>query len=162
MEIEFNASFGSVLGIDLAKDKMRIARCDFRGNILEKYVGFKIFYQDKELLDKVIKEIEFFLKNDDIDENNRKKDSHLKAICLAVPADVDIETGEIKSASLFEDWEGLNLKEILEMHFNLPIYIENSTNISALGDQYFGEGKKYSEIVFFRGKRRNWRWNNYK
>ena len=147
-KLEFNPDYGAVIGVDLAKDNIRIARCDFLGNILEKHIGFKISNKDKTLLDKVIMEIGQFIEKINLDCPNGKNDLPLKAICLAVPAAIDLDTGEIKSAALFEGWEGLKLKEILTNHFDVPIYVENSTNISAMGDKYFGEAKQYSEIAF--------------
>ncbi|MBA7509642.1 N-acetylmannosamine kinase [subsurface metagenome] len=148
IQLKFNSDIGCVIGVDLGKDKVRIARCDFGGNILEKHVGFKIFYKDKKLQNKIIKEIELFIDKANLNDSKKKKKIPLKAICLGVPADIDIDTGEIKSAALFEGWEGLKLKEILTEKFNLPIYIENSTNVSAMGDNYYGEGKRFSDIVF--------------
>jgi glucokinase len=146
--LEFNPDYGAVIGVDLAKDSIRMARCDFCGSILEKHIGFKIYNKDEDLLDKVIKELEQFIENINSDSSNGKKHLPLKAICMGVPAAVDLDSGEIKSAALFEGWEGLKLREILSEHFDLPIYIENSTNISAMGDKYFGEAKQYSEIAF--------------
>lgn len=147
-KLKFNSEIGCVVGVDLGKDKIRIARCDFSGNILEKHVGFKIFYKDKKLLSKIIKEIEIFINNANLNDDKKKKKILPKAICLGVPADVNIDTGEIKSAPLFEGWEGLRLKEILVQKFNLPIYVENSTNISSIGENYSGEGKNLSSMVF--------------
>jgi len=147
-QLKFNSDIGCVIGVDLGKDKIRMARCNFGGNILEKHVGFKIFYKDKKLLNKIIKEIELFIDKANLNDGKKKKKIPLKAICLGVPADIDIDTGKIKSAPLFEGWEGLKLKEILSEKFNLPIYIDNSTNISAMGDNYCGEGKRFSDLVF--------------
>lgn len=147
-QLKFNSDIGCVVGVDLGKDKIRMAICDLSGDMLEKHVGFRIFYKDKKLLSKVIKEIELFIERTNLNDNKKQKKIPLKAICLGVPADIDISTGEIKSAPLFEGWEGLKLREILTEKFNLPIYIDNSTNISAIGDNYCGEGKRFSDIVF--------------
>jgi len=147
-QLKFNSDIGCVIGVDLGKDRIRMARCDLSGDMLEKHVGFRIFYKDKKLLSKVIKEIELFIERTNLNDNKKQKKIPLKAICLGVPADIDISKGEIKSAPLFEGWGGLKLKEILAEKFNLPIYIDNSTNISAMGDNYCGEGKRFSDIVF--------------
>ncbi|MDD5623057.1 MAG: ROK family protein [Actinomycetota bacterium] len=147
-QLNFNSDIGSVIGVDLGKDRVRMVRCDLSGNILEKQIGFKIFYKDTELLNKIIKEIRLFISKTKSGDKRRQKKIPVKAICLGVPADIDIDTGEIKGAPLFEGWEGLKLKEILSREFSLPIYIENSTNISAIGENYCGEGKRFNDIVF--------------
>lgn len=68
-----------------------------------------------------------------INIDNSKK-IPLKAICLSVPAIININSGEIVSASLFKGWEKPKLKEILTNKFNLKVCIENSTNMSAKGE----------------------------
>jgi predicted NBD/HSP70 family sugar kinase len=147
-QLKFNSDIGCVIGVDLGKDKIRMARCDLSGNILEKHVGSKIFYKDKELLNKIIKEIEQFIDRANLSDSQKQERSPLKVICLGVPGDIDITTGKVISASLFEDWENLELKEIFTERFGLPIYIENSTNIAAMGENYCGEGRKFRDIVF--------------
>jgi len=147
-QLKFNADIGCVIGVDLGKDRVRMARCNMSGNMLEKHVGFRIFYKDKKLLDKIIKEIRLFIDRTDLNDSKKQKKIPLKAICLGVPADIDIDKGKVKSAALFEGWESLKLKDILAEKFNLPIYIENSKNISAIGENYHGEGRRYKDIVF--------------
>ncbi|GAI21683.1 unnamed protein product, partial [marine sediment metagenome] len=72
----------------------------------------------------------------------------LKAICVGVPAVIDIGTGKIISAPLYGNWKDLNLKEILESEFNIPVYIENDVNLSALGEKHYGEGKNFKDFIF--------------
>ncbi len=69
-------------------------------NILEKHIGFKISNKDKTLLDKVIMEIGQFIEKINLDCFNGKNNLPLKAIYLAVPAAINLDTGEIKSAAL--------------------------------------------------------------
>jgi glucokinase len=142
--LEFNSEFGSVIGVDLGKDRIRMAQSDLNIKILEKHIGFEIFNEDKNLLEEVIKEIDFFIKK----INSKKNNIPLKAICIGVPADVEPETGQIISASLFKKWNNLNLKDIFSERFNIEIFIENTTNMSTIGEKYKGMGKKYKNLVF--------------
>ena len=43
-------------------------------------------------------------------------------------------------------WKNVNIKEYLKSRVNIPVFIENDTNLSTLGISYFGEGKN-SEIL---------------
>lgn len=148
IRLGFNAKNRSLIGVDLGKDRIRIAWGDLKGNILEKHVGFKIYYKDKDLLDKVIAEIKSF-----IDEIEKNKDNagvfrkNLLGLCIGIPADIDPESGKIISTPLFESWEGLNIKEIFSKYFDIRIYIENSKNLSALGEKYLGLGTKHRNFV---------------
>jgi predicted NBD/HSP70 family sugar kinase len=115
------------------------------GQILEKHVGFKIYYKDKDLLEKVIKEIQMFI--DDVELNNSEKNVELKGICIGIPADIDSERGKILSSSLFADWENMNLKEVFSKNLNIKVFIENSKNMSAIGEKNLGAGKDYKDFV---------------
>ena len=142
--LEFNSEFGSVIAVDLGKEKIRMAQSDLSINILEKHIGFEIFNEDRNLLKKVINEIDVFIKKINSKDNNIP----LNAICIGVPADVEPETGRIISASLFKNWNDLVLKKIFSEKFNIEVFVENSTNISTIGEKYKGMGENYRNLVF--------------
>ena len=144
IKLGFNSKSGSVIGVDLGKDRIRIARSDFGGQILEKHVGFKIYFKDKDLLEKVIKEIQEFLAGIESGNNGA---SVLKGMCLGIPADIDSRKGVILSSPLFADWKDLNLKDIFSRYFDFEVLIENSKNMSAIGEKNLGTGKKYENFV---------------
>ncbi len=144
-KLGFNTNSGSVIGVDLGKDKIRIARSDMGGKILEKHVGFKIHIKDKDLLEKVIRAIQVFIS--DAESSLSGNDIKLKGICVGLPADIDSESGIILSAPLFPGWKDLNLKEIFSRYFNTKLFIENSKNMSAIGEKYLGGGKSYKNSV---------------
>jgi predicted NBD/HSP70 family sugar kinase len=144
-KLGFNTKNGSVIGVDLGKDRIRIARSDLGGQILEKHVGFEIYYKDKDLLEKITKEIQMFING--IDSNTVGNNIDLKGICVGIPADIDSESGKVLSSSLFADWQDLNLKEIFSKYFNIKIFIENSKDMSAIGEKYLGGGKHYKDFV---------------
>jgi len=146
-QLKFNSDIGYIISVDLGKNKIRLAKSDFDGNILEQHVGSKILINNKNLLNDVIEEISIFINKYTINDNNKAKSS-IKAICLGVPASFDTETGEIKSAALFEGWNGLKLKEILTEKFNLPIIVDNCTKISTFGEYCVDENKKFKDMIY--------------
>jgi len=140
-----NGSKGFVIGIDLGKERSRIALVDISGNVLKKYDGFSIV--DKPNIgERLIKEI-----NKILDYGKKEKKLYpgsLLAICLGVPAQIDILTGKIVGGTYYKSWKGLNLKELLNSQFNIPIYIENDVNLSALGEKYQNRDKKLNNFIF--------------
>ncbi len=56
------------------------------------------------------------------------------AISIGVPSIVDVESGMVFDAVNIESWKELNLKEILELRFSLPVYINNDANCFAMGE----------------------------
>ena len=147
-KLVFNKDIGFVLSIDLCKKRLIIAETDFEVNIINKHIGFKIIHTDEDIPDKIVKEIDFFIKKYDIDLRSSYKDKSFMAISAGVPANVDQGTGKITSAPLFKNWLNLNLRDYLEDRFGIPVYVENIVNLSAIGENYFGEGKKFSDLVF--------------
>lgn len=147
-KLGFNTKLGSIIGVDLGKDRIRIARSDMGGQILEKHVGFEIYFKDKDLLEKVKNEIQLFIDNiepDKVNGNNISTD--LKGMCIGIPADIDSESGSVLGTSLFVNWQGLNLKEIFSKHFKMKIFVENAKDMSAIGEKYLGGGKHYKNFV---------------
>ncbi len=136
---------GFVIGIDLGKEKFRLALADFKGRIINKYTGFKI-NKDIDISEEIKSEIKSILNKSY--QGKKMNKNKLKSICVGVPATVDINSGKIVSAPLYGNWKDLNLKEVLEEEFKIPIYVENGANLSALGEKNFGEGKSFKHLIF--------------
>jgi len=143
--LKINGSKGFVIGIDLGKERIRIAVLDINGKVLEKYDGFKILNKP-DIGDRLIKEINSIL--DDSKEKKNLYPGKLLAVCVGIPAQIDIETGKILGQTFHNSWIGLNLKELLNSQFNIPIYIENDVNLSALGEKYHSRDKKLNNFIF--------------
>lgn len=137
-ELEINLDKGFILGVDLSKDKIKLALANFRNEIIEKYIGHKI-ENDIDLTKFVVNNIENFFKQ--MGRNN------INAICISVPANVDPESGVIVGVPLYKNWINLNLKKDLSKSFDIPIYIENEANLAALAEKYYGVGKIFSNLV---------------
>ena len=145
IKLGFNNKSGSVIGVDLGKDRIRMVRSDMGGHIIEKHVGFEIYYKDRDLLEKVIKEIQMFIQ--DIESNSLENDVELKGVCIGIPADIDSDCGVVLGSSLFVNWQNLNLKEIFSQNLEMEVFIENSKNMSAIGEKNLGAGKDYKDFV---------------
>lgn len=143
--LKVNSEKGFVIGIDLGKEKLKVVLTNFEGKIIKKYQSFKIS-NTKDIAGKIGDEVKNIIEN--ISKENKLDIEKFNAICIGVPADIDIETGKIVSAPLYANWENLNLKEVLQNRFNIPVYIENDVNLSALGEKNYGEGKNFKDMVF--------------
>ncbi len=143
--LKINQDKGYVIGIDLGKEKFKLALTNFNGETVEKYRGFKIL-NDKNIAEKMISEVKKFLSK--YSQEKKLEQHKVKAICIGVPADIDIESGRIISAPLYGNWKDINLKEILGSESNVPVYIENDVNLSTLGEKHYGEGKNFKDVIF--------------
>jgi N-acetylglucosamine repressor len=142
--LKVNKDKGFVVAVDLGKEKIKIAFYNFCGEMIYKYDGFKISYS-KNISNKVVNEIQFFLNK--CYQDKKLKADKIKAICIGIPAQIDLNTGKVLSVPLYKNWRNLNLKEVLEKEFNIPVYIENGANLSALGIKYYGEGINFKDFI---------------
>lgn len=145
--LKIKKSEGFVIGIDLGKEKFTLALAYLNGEIIDKYIGFKIS-NDKKIAVKIINEIKKVLSK----YHSQKiiKEDNLKAISVGVPTAIDIDSGKIISVPLYGNWKGLNLKEILNNEFNVPVYIENDVNLSAIGEKHyrFRREENFKNFIF--------------
>lgn len=71
----------------------------------------------------------------------------ITGIGIGVPSVVDVEKGIVYNVMNIPSWEEVHLKKILEEEFRVPVYINNDANCFALGENRYGEGKGFSNMV---------------
>lgn len=69
-----------------------------------------------------------------------------KAIGVGVPGLVDKEGVAYETVNI-PAWKKVPLKRILEKRYGIPAFVNNDANCFALGEKYFGKGKKYNNIA---------------
>ncbi len=61
---------------------------------------------------------------------------------------VNFETGVIEdSTSLIPDWKNVHVKEELQKRFNIPVFVDNDGNCSALAEKIFGRAKYADNFI---------------
>ncbi|HLD56896.1 MAG TPA: ROK family protein [archaeon] len=123
------------VGVDLGGTKTMIASADEKGEISKK-VEFATplnFEQGLKLIKDGIKEV-------------AGKEKILGIGCSA-GGPLNYRTGVISPLHQPE-WRNIPLKEIIEKEFGCKFYVDVDTNITALGEMVFGEGKNYSNFIY--------------
>lgn len=69
------------------------------------------------------------------------------AISLGVPSIVDVEQGIVYSAANIESWQKVYLKDTLQKHYDLPVYVNNDVNCFTVGEHLIGAGQGYSDMI---------------
>ncbi len=75
------------------------------------------------------------------------KDDEVAGIGIGVPSLVDVEKGIVYRVQNIPSWREVHLKEILENHFGLKVYVNNDANCFAIGEMYFGKTAGYENSV---------------
>ncbi|WP_282038092.1 ROK family protein [Saccharicrinis aurantiacus] len=69
------------------------------------------------------------------------------AIGLGVPGLIDEEEGRILNINNIPSWKNFPLKQRLQDHYKLPVFINNDANCFAIGTKHFGKGQDYKSFI---------------
>jgi predicted NBD/HSP70 family sugar kinase len=143
--------------LDINKDKfyvigLYVARKSISGIVTNLNAEIKLKIQDKKsylnqknLIDKVVELVNKLIENSKIDK------SSILGIGMAVPGPINAKKGEIIDKGLKAEppynWKRLPLVEKVSEATGLPVFADNCSNVSAIGESWFGNGIKYNNFI---------------
>jgi len=71
----------------------------------------------------------------------------VQAIGIGVPGLLDLEKGQLLNIINLPAWKNLPLRDIVHKKYNRDVYLNNDANCFALGEKYFGKGKKAHNML---------------
>lgn len=71
----------------------------------------------------------------------------VSGIGVGTPGLVDAQTGTVMEIHNIPAWKDYPLQTKLKEHFNIPVFVNNDANCYAVGEQYFGQGQGFNNIV---------------
>lgn len=127
------------IGIDIGGTNIRVGLIDENNNLIctHKEPTLKDVTNVEELYEKI--------------KNLIKKIPNYqiaKAIGIGAPGYIEVETGEIKTATNLKMLASFPLKERLEKDFEKNVYLDNDARVATLGEAILGAGKG-KEIVCY-------------
>ncbi len=72
----------------------------------------------------------------------------IAGIGIGAPGPLNSHTGIVFSPPNLPGWIDVPLRDILNEHFKLPIFVENDANAAALAEYMFGAGQGSREVVY--------------
>ncbi len=121
------------VGADFSGAMFKFIIMDLKGGILFERNCRKSSLEKKDTdIDTIVSYLDTAISDSGIDPRL------LNGLGIGVPGIVDHKSGIIIN-SIDYGWSNLNLQEILERHFHMPVYIENSSKVMAVGEQWFSE-----------------------
>ncbi|MBN1465575.1 ROK family protein [candidate division KSB1 bacterium] len=134
---------GYAIGIQLEMNEIRAVLVNLKSQIIaEQQVATDRFASIHDIEEQIIIVIKDILQSKNIDRQQ------LLGIGIGVSGLVDVTRGIILRTSLLRHASPIPLRESLQKHYDIPIYIENDANAAALAEKWFGARKKTDHFVF--------------
>ncbi|WP_337019808.1 ROK family transcriptional regulator [Oceanobacillus massiliensis] len=138
--LEFNQLAGYSIGIDLGVNYILGVLTDLKGNICHEETVTINELNFEEIIKEIINII------DSLTKSAPSSAYGIVGIGVGVPGVVNKEGKILLAPNL--DWRNVELKELLEKQFHVPVLIENEANAGAYGERKFGVGKDYNNIIY--------------
>ncbi|QMV41433.1 ROK family protein [Cohnella cholangitidis] len=138
--LEFIATSGYAVGIDLGVNYIRGVLTDLRGNIVAERTSALRQSEPGAAVDQLCVCIENLM------AEAPSSPYGIVGIGVGVPGLVD-DTGTILFAPNLK-WRDIPLQRLLSERFSLPITIDNEANMGALGEQKYGAGRSINNLIY--------------
>lgn len=69
------------------------------------------------------------------------------SIGIGCPGIIDTDNGIVKYSPNLTNWSNVEISNILNKEFNVPVYVDNDVRVAALGEYFFGAGRGYKNIL---------------
>ena len=124
-----------IIGVDMGGTKIHASLISGKEIIAACTLDTPAKESEKAVIERLIEAIEAVFQNG------------CEGIGIGVPSVVDAKKGIVYDVVAIQSWKEVHLKDILENHFKIPVYINNDSNCFALGEKFFGKGIDVSNFV---------------
>lgn len=139
--IKFDGSHNHVIGIDLGSTSIRGVISNLEGIFVTEIEtptdlkgGFeKVSLQVAQLIHKLI-------------DRSKLGEDKILGVGLAVAGLINSQSGIVEYSPVF-NWRKVNLKSELRKHIKLPVFYDNVSRVTALGELFYGIGKDYKNFI---------------
>jgi len=124
-----------VIGVDLGGTNVRSAIVDESGIQNMESIPVKSDGSVEEVVNQIC------------DLIDKLPDQKVEGIGIGVPGPVDVEKGIVYELINIPSWKRVELKDILEDKYHIPVNVNNDANCFALAEKTFGKGKSAQSMV---------------
>ncbi|WAH43017.1 ROK family protein [Alicyclobacillus fastidiosus] len=138
----FNAKAGSVLGVELGVEYVRIVVTDLAAQVQNTYNTVLPDGADATaVIDTVVTSIQEAM------EQAPPSKCGVIGIGIGVPGLVDYRRGIVLKAPHL-NWDNIPLKAMLESRLRKPVFVDNEANAGALGEKLYGAGANVADLLY--------------
>jgi glucokinase len=129
------------IGVDLGGTNLRIAAVDEQGTLVEKVTlgtngSLGREYAISTMCD-AIRQL----------AAKYRDTAPLLGIGIGVPGIIDMQTGVVREAENLSGWKDYPASADIGRRLETPVILENDANVAALGEQWLGAAKDYSDMA---------------
>jgi len=142
--LEFNKTFGYVLGINVRSKIIQIVLADLMGNILDKEIidignndSFEVYEQIKKSIIHLIDRKEIKLEE-------------VLSVGISSPGINDLKSGGYVLNPFIKHWNRLNLVKKLKADLDLDSVVFNDVDISVMGERLKGNAKECNDFAYLK------------
>jgi len=143
LEFEYNA--GIMMGVDIGATHVSVLLVNLKGERLAfREERFGVRADPTGTIRLAIHLAEECLKE------SARSEVELLAMGVAMPSPIDPLTPEQLPETVMPHWKGSDVLSLFRSRFEIPVYIDNDTNLGALAEFWWGAGSLYSNVVFIK------------
>jgi glucokinase len=142
--LRFNADYGCLVGVDVTSDALRILLTDLNGTLLEEQ--HEALAKEARSPDAVIEVLRNSLKA--MMQRCNLPSKKLVAMTVGVAGITNARDGIVVSVSDSSTWRNVPLRDLLKQYFACALFVENDTNLAALGEHFRGVAQSEDSFVF--------------
>ncbi len=141
--VEFNATWGYIIGADIGRSQIRVMLCDLEG---KEVVYHK---RDYRALDgeNVAEECLIGLIEDTVRSGGIQA-TQVKYVSLGFPGILDPRTGKLILVPFMAPIDIQEITRRIQAFCHAPVFVENSVNLGAIGEKWKGAAKGYRDILY--------------
>lgn len=139
--LRFNPRARFVIGVELVAKSVSVAVMDLKATIIHKIRESIDGLREERIIKAIISLI-----HQAIDESGIERRKIL-GIGLASIGIIDFNRGMVVYAVRLE-WRDVPLRDLIEREFHVPVWVDNISNLCALGELHFGIGQKVENMIY--------------
>src|SRR5258708_1867602 len=142
--LRFKADYGCLAGVEVTADALRILLTDLNGTILEEQ--YEPLPKEARSPNAVIEVLRVSLRA--IMQRRSLPWKKLLAMTVGVAGITNVRDGIVISVSSSDTWRNVPFQDMLKQHFSCALFVENDTNLAAIGEHFRGIAQSEDSFIF--------------
>jgi glucokinase-like ROK family protein len=143
--VHFNASAGSILGVDMGRTHLTIMLSDLAGEVIARRSGaFDVDCGPEAGLPRLIGELRAFL------DEHQVTWAQIVGVGVGMPGPMDASLQRTIAPPRMPGWDSVDVRGVLARELGVPIYLDNDANMGALGESRYGAGVGVADMAYIK------------